>query len=157
MKIDIKSLDEIFDNSLKDGLFKKQSFIDLERIKSLVQSAEIGLERLKSIGESFEKKHGNYSFYLTDHYEILRLLIEAFLFLHKIKADTHQAAFSFICKKHSDLEFDWKSLETARILRNGVAYEGYLVKPEQWNMIKTQFKINIISLLKIIKEKIKQL
>jgi len=155
MKIDIKPLKQVYDGCLTDGLIRDQSVIDIERIESLVDSVERGLKRLKETGESYEKKESDYSFYLTDRYELLHMLVDAFLYLEKKKGDTHQASLAYLCKKHSELEFDWNTLETMRILRNGVAYEGLRVKPEQWNMIKIQFRIYVDSLLKIVKEKLK--
>jgi len=128
--------------------------VDIERIKSLIDSAERGLKRLKAAGESYEKKENDYSFYLTDRYELLHMLVDAFLYFEKKKGSNHRASFAYLCQEHSELAFDWNILETMRILRNGVAYEGLKVNPEQWNMIKTQFKVYVDSLLKIVNERL---
>ena len=85
------------------------------------------------------------------------MLVDAFLYLHKKKGENHQASFAFLCKNHSELEFDWNILETMRILRNGVAYEGLKVSPDQWKMISIQFRVYIDSLLKIVKGKLRSL
>ena len=142
---------------VKPGLFRDQSQIDIERVKSLIDSVERGLKRLKAAGESYEKEEKDYSFYLTDRYELLHMLADAFLYFEKKKCGSHQACFAYICKEHPELEFDWNTLETLRILRNGVAYEGLKVKPEQWSMVKMQFKVYADSLLKIVKERLKEL
>ena len=82
MKVDIKPLKQVYNECLADGLIRDQSEVDIERIKSLVDSVERGLKRLKATGESYEKKGGDYSFYLIDCYGLLHMLVDAFLYLH---------------------------------------------------------------------------
>lgn len=157
MKIDIRPLDKVYEECLSGGLIRNKSQVDAERVKSLIDSVERGLERLKAAGESYEKETRDYSFYLTDRYELLHMLVDAFLYLEKKKGSNHQACFAYLCQAHPELEFDWNALETMRILRNGVSYEGLKVKPEQWGKVKIQFKIYVDSLLKIVKGKLKKL
>ena len=157
MNIDIRPLEQVYDECLADGLIRDQSKIDVERVKSLIDSVERGLKRLNAAGESYEKEAQDYSFYLTDRYELLHMLADAFLYLDRKKGGTHQACFAYLCMVHQELEFDWKTLETLRILRNGVAYEGLKVKPEQWSMVKVQFKVYVDSLLKMVKERLNEL
>jgi len=157
MKIDIKPLKQVYDECLANGLIRDQSQADIERIKSLVDSVERGLKRLKSAGENYEKKENDYSFYLTDRYELLHMLVDAFLYFEKKKGSNHQASFAYLCQEHSELAFDWDILETMRILRNGVAYEGLKVNPEQWSRIKFQFNVYVDSLLKIVKKRLNEL
>lgn len=157
MKVKIRPLKEVYDEALSDGLIKDKSDIDIERVESLVDSVDRGLKRLQDTGDTYEKKENDYSFYLTDRYVLLHMLVDAFLYLEKKKSDNHQAAFAYICHEHPELEFDWEMFETMRSLRNGVSYEGLKVKPEQWDMVKLQFKIYLDSLFKIIKDRLEVL
>jgi hypothetical protein len=157
MRVKTDDLDKIYNNCIKDGLFKDKEQIDLQRIKSLLNNAKEGLKRIKIIGEDFEKENKNYSFLLRDYYDILHPLIEAIIYFDKKKCNSHQAANAYICKNFSNLDFDWNNLETIRILRNAVSYEGHFVSFEQWKTVKLPFKIYINSLIKIVLEKMQSL
>lgn len=153
MKDKIKPLDEAYKECFDDGLFRPKNFLDKDLIISLTERAEEGLLRLKAYGEAFEKKTHTYSFLFRDNYEVLRMLIDAYLLFDKVQISNHQCSNAYLCTKHSDLEFDWKILETMRLIRNRVNYKGEKVSKEQWDSVKIQFKIYIQSLQKLIKEK----
>lgn len=155
MKAKIEPLDRVYNKCLAEGIFRDKTNIDIELIKSLLESAEIGIKRLSIIGDKFEKDSGNYAYLLRDNYEILRMLIDAFIYFDKKAISNHQCNNAYLCTEHPELDFDWEILETMRFLRNAVNYEGMKVSIEQWNKIKLPFKIYIQSLQMMIKNKLK--
>jgi hypothetical protein len=58
--------------------------------------------------------------------------------------------------KHKELDIDWDTIETMRLLRNGVHYEGRPISPEIWKEYKLKFQVYIQTFIKILKKKIKE-
>ncbi len=54
------------------------------------------------------------------------------------------------------MEFDWEIMETMRILRNAVNYEGKRIDSEQWSKLKLQFEIYINALRKVVEDKLEE-
>jgi hypothetical protein len=111
---------------------------------------------LRKLSGIWEKESKNYAFILRENYEILRMLIDACLYFDRVSISNHQCSNAYLCKNHADLEFDWEILETMRILRNAVNYEGKRIDSEQWNKLKLQFEIYISALRKVVEDKLKE-
>ncbi|MBN2458933.1 hypothetical protein JXB28_01495 [Candidatus Woesearchaeota archaeon] len=94
----------------------------------------------------FEKKTGNYCFLLRDYYEILRTLIDAFLYTERISISNHQCSNAYICKNHPGLGLQWQVLETTRLSRNAVNYEGAMISKETWESVHPKVEQYIIIL-----------
>ncbi len=156
MKSKIEDLSIIYNKCTADGFIKFKEEVDIELIKSLVDSANRATTRIKKDKDSYEKETKDYTFIFRDNYEILRTLIDALLFFDKVKADNHQCSNAYLCTKHSELEFDWDILESMRILRNGINYEGKIVDVEKWNKFKLQFDVYTNTLKREIEKKLKE-
>ncbi|MBW2974781.1 hypothetical protein KY366_03615 [Candidatus Woesearchaeota archaeon] len=156
MKVRIEELGITCNKCESDGLIKFKEEIDIELIKSLMDSAKRAKTRIKKDTRSYEKETKDYTFIFRDNYEILRTLIDAFLLFDKVKADNHQCSNAHLCTKHSELELDWDTLESIRILRNGINYEGKTVDLEKWNKFKLQFEIYINTLTREIEKKLEE-
>lgn len=156
MKVKIEELSTTYNKCGSDGLIKFKEEIDIELIKSLMDSAERAKNRVKESRDMYEKKTKDCAFIFRDNYEILRTLIDAFLLFDKVKADNHQCSNAYLCTKHSKLDFDWNILESMRILRNGINYEGKTVDVEKWNQFKLQFEIYTSTLKREIEKKLEE-
>jgi len=146
MKTTVDKLDSVYQTCNSEGIIKTKKEIDFELVKSLYDSANLGFERLQTLGTEFEKKTNNYSFIFRDYYEILRMLIDALLYTDKASISNHQCSNAYLCKNHTDLSLDWEKLETMRILRNAINYEGKQISVEQWKTAKLQFELYIKAL-----------
>jgi len=156
MKVKIKELKETYAKCESDGFFKFKEEIDIELIGSLIHSAKRARTRIKKDTKSYEKETKDYTFVFRDNYEILRTLIDSFLLFDRAKADNHQCSNAYLCTKHPELELDWITLESMRILRNGINYEGESIDIEKWNKFKLQFEIYINTLTREIEKKLEE-
>lgn len=150
----IKGLEETYDSCQAEGFIQFRKDIDVELAKSLLQSALEGVERSKSSEGAYEKKTHNYSFVFTEKYDILRRLLDALLLFDKVKTGKHQCSNAYLCVNHKELEFDWETLETMRLLRNDVNYEGKRISEELWKSYKLKFEVYINTLVKEVKKKL---
>ena len=150
----IKDLDETYDKCQAEGFIQFQKDIDIDLAKSLLQSALDGVERSKSSEGAYEKKTRNYSFVFTEKYDILRKLLDTLLLLGKAKTGKHQCSNAYVCVNHEELDFDWETLETMRLLRNDVNYEGKRITEELWKSYKLKFEVYINTLVKEVKKKL---
>lgn len=153
MKVKIKELNETYTKCESDGIIKFKEETDIGLIESLMNSAKRAKTRIKKDAGSYEKETKDYTFVFRGNYEILRTLIDAFLLFDRVKADNHQCSNAYLCTKHPGLDFDWIALESMRILRNRINYEGKSVDLEKWNKFKLQFEIYINTLIREIEKK----
>ena len=149
----IKELNNVYDQCISGGIIQHAKEPDPEKAKTLIENAEIDLETLKEAEPIFEKKK-NYGLIWSSRYEIIRQLVDGILIMEKIKSENHQCLFAFICMKHKEWDIDWESIETMRLLRNGVHYEGRPVNAEVWKSYKLKFDIYTKTFIKILKEKL---
>ena len=155
MKTKIENIETVYESCNSEGIIKPKEFADKELIKSLLETAKQGFERLKIYNFEFEKKTDNYAFVFRDYYEVLRSLVDAYLYFDKVSISNHQCSNAYICTKHKKLEFDWNTLETMRILRNSINYEGKKIDESMWKQNKFKFEIYIRTLIKAVEEKVK--
>jgi hypothetical protein len=154
MKAPIGNWEEAYDRCTAEGLIRPRDEVDLEHIRSLIDASEQRLMRIKGNDMQFEQKTKNYSFILCDYYEVMRMLIDAFLSFDKVSISNHQCSNAYLCVKHPELELSWELLESMRLLRNSVNYEGKAVHEGQWKKLKMPFDVYIPSLKKAIKQKL---
>jgi hypothetical protein len=118
---------------------------DKQKAKSLIQMAEITLERLKGTD--------NYKYptnTLTDYYDSIHKLMESLGFIEgiKIKGDgAHQELIDHICKKYNLSESIRIFLQEMRDFRNRISYEGFMINE---NYIRANSK-KIEDIIKILK------
>ncbi|HLC65868.1 MAG TPA: hypothetical protein VJI46_07140 [Candidatus Nanoarchaeia archaeon] len=150
----IEDLNSAYDSCVAVGFIQFRKDIDIELAKSLHKSALDSIEILRDIEGMLEKKKFNFSFLYTSRYDILRKLLDALLIFDKVKSSNHQCINAYICVKHQEWELDWNTLETMRLLRNGICYEGKHISLDVWKSQKLKFEIYIKTLLRIIEDKI---
>jgi hypothetical protein len=153
MKSEIDELDHTFNLCIKKGLIKEK-IPDLELIYSLKDVAEKGLQFIDKKSKDIAKDSSDWTFVFRDYYEALRGLIEAFLLFDGIIADNHQCKNAYVCIKYSELNLDWKFLETIRLKRNAINYRGILLNYKDWNIFKIKFDIHINILRRVIENRI---
>lgn len=152
----IEYLKIAYDKCVDSGSIKKANEVDSEKAKTLLENAELDIDSFKDATALFEKK-GNYGFLWSNHYEIIRQLVAGILLFEKVISDNHKCLYAYICTKHQEWDVDWKTIETMRLLRNGVHYDGRPVSAETWKEYKLKFEIYTKTFIKILKEKLKNI
>lgn len=153
MKYGIDYLEKTFNACVSRGLIKEK-VIDIRLIKSLNLVAEKGIGFINVKSKDIPKDSEDWTFVFREHYESLRMLIEAFLLFDGIEADNHQCKNAYICFKHTELELDWEFLETIRLKRNAINYRGKLLKYDGWKQLRMKFELHINTLRKEIEKKL---
>jgi len=150
---EIKDLDIIYNKCVAEGNLQEPEEIDIEKSKSLLDNVNQDLDTLKDIIPIMEKKK-NYSLIWSNNYELFRQLVQGILLLEKVRSGNHQCLYAYICTKHNEWNIDWETIETMRLLRNGVHYEGRPVSAETWKEYKLKFHVYIQSFIKILTQRI---
>jgi len=147
---------EAFSKCKKEGRFIVTEEIDLEKIKSTLTIAEGDVESANSIKKNLQKESNQWNSVYKLYYDALHELVESFLRFEKIKIDNHQCLFSYLCEKHTELEFSWEFFEKVRTKRNGINYYGMPINQEDWKEVELQFGLYIKKLKEELKKKIKE-
>ena len=147
----IKVLDKVYNQCVIEGLLQKPEQIDNEKAKSLLDIVEQDLDTLKDIIPIMEKKK-NFGMIWKNQYEIVRQLVQGILIFEKVKSENHQCMFAHLCKGKKDI--DWETVETIRLLRNGVHYQGRPVSAEIWKEYKVKFEVYIRTFIRILRDKL---
>jgi hypothetical protein len=142
MKTDIDPLPSAFKLCTATGRFREKR-PDKELVKSLVKVAEMGLTFINRKAKDIPKESTDWTFVFRDHYESLRGLIEAYLLLDGVEAESHQCKNAYLCFKHPELDLDWGFLEMIRLKRNAINYRGQLLDYDDWKMFKLKFDLHI--------------
>ncbi len=150
----IKGLGEVYDSCVADGFLYNMKEADSEKAKTLLENAEQDIDTLKYTIPIMEKKK-NFSMMWSSRYEIVRQLIDGILLMERIRSDNHQCLFAYICIKHKEWDIGWETIETMRLLRNRVHYDGRPVTEEAWKEYKLKFEIYTQTFMKLLKEKLK--
>ena len=150
----IEDLKIAYNKCVDDGTIKKANEVDSEKAKTLLENAELDIDSLKDATALFEKKN-NFGLLWSNHYEIIRQLVAGILLFEKIISDNHKCLYAYICTKHKEWDVDWETIETMRLLRNGVHYEGRPVSAEIWKEYKLKFQVYIQTFINILKQKLK--
>jgi len=151
MKTRIDPLEPTYKQCLTTGKFKEKQ-PDKELVKSLMNVAVRGLAFINDKAKGIPKESSDWTFVFRDHYEGLRGLIEAYLLLEGIEAESHQCKNAYLCQKHPELDLDWEFLEMIRLKRNAINYRGQLLNYEDWKVFKLKFDLHI----KLLKERIEE-
>lgn len=150
----VKNLDEVYNQCVAGGNLQEPEEIDIEKAKSLLDNVEQDIDTLKDTLPIMEKKK-NFSLIWSSRYEIIRQLVQGILLLEKVNSNNHQCLYAYICVKHKEWDIDWDTIETMRLLRNGVHYEGRPVNAETWKEYKLKFNVYIQTFIKILKQKLR--
>lgn len=144
-----KTVNECYDLCLTKGFFENVSEINIKKIETNLIIAQ---EDLASAQDALKNKRWNSGYKLF--YDVLHILVEAYLCFDKIKSLNHQCLFAYLCTKHPQLEFDWNFFEKIRTKRNGINYYGQAVNQEDWKSVELQFNVYISTLKKEIRKKL---
>ena len=147
--------EEAFLKCKKSGNFITTETVDLAKIMSTFDIAEGDVKSANTLKKSLAKESIEWNSIYKLYYDALHELSEAFLKFEKIKIDSHQCLFAYLCKKHPELEFNWDFFEKVRTKRNGINYYGKPVKYEDWKEAEIQFNLYINKLKEEVKKRIK--
>lgn len=150
---EIKDLDKVYNQCVADGNLQEPEEVDIEKAKSLLDMVEFDLKSLKEITLILEKNK-NFGMIWSSRYEIIRQLVQGILLLERITSRNHQCLYAYICIKHGDWGIDWETIETMRMLRNNVHYEGRPVSAETWKSYKLKFDLYIKTFIRVLKGKL---
>ncbi|MBU0979501.1 MAG: hypothetical protein KJ709_01730 [Nanoarchaeota archaeon] len=154
--MNIEKLDLAYDECRESGKFIPADYVDKDLAGSLYKQAKSDWEEVLEFEKAREKKTTNYSKLFSNRYDVMRMLIHALAIFDKIKPSDHKCIGAHLCAKHPEFEFDWETLETMRLLRNGVQYRGQGVTEEVWKSYKLKFEIYAKSLFSFVEKKLKQ-
>ena len=153
----IKELNGKYDDCLADGKIQfSEGDIDIPLAKSLLETSKEEYKQELELEKTHEKKLINYSVPFNTRYDILRKLIHALALFDKLRPSDHQCVIAHLCSKHPGYELDWDTLETMRLLRNGVQYRGQRITKEVWVSHKLKFDIYTKSLFAFVENKLKE-
>jgi len=151
----MRGLEERYDGCLADGKIQfSEGCVDVYLAKSLLETAKEEYSQELELEKTHEKTATNYSVMFNTRYEILRKCIHALALFDKLKPSDHQCMMVHLCIKHPEYELDWRTLETMRLLRNGVQYRGQRITREIWISNKIKFDIYIKSMIAFIEKEL---
>ncbi len=150
----IKALEDVHRRCVEEGFLQESEEIGFERAKSLLDIAEQDLDTLNETIPIMERK-GNFSLIWKSEYEIIRQLVQGILLLEKIRSENHQCLYAYLCSKHKEWGIEWETIETMRLLRNGVHYEGRAVSADTWKGYKPKFNLYNQIFLRILRQRLK--
>lgn len=150
-----KTLEETYDSCLTEGHINESIEVNYDKIRSLIQNADICLRTASIVIKAISQKDKEWMSVYLNHYDSLRICVEAFLEFDKIEIPNHECLFAYLCLRHPELDFDWNFLNNARRKRNGINYYGEQLTYDDWKNSELQFKLSISALKKEISEKLK--
>jgi len=148
-----ENLEEVYQECESSGLFRDQDVTDLEKIKTMMKLSEANLEFAQS-SKDIDKNSLQWCVIYNLHYDALRELSHIMILFDRKKIANHRCLFSYLCKNHPELDFDWNFLEKIRTKRNGINYYGTPVTKQDFKEIELQVNLYIKTLKNIIKEKL---
>ena len=142
------SLKGIFKLLVKMDLIKISS--DKEKAKSIVQMTKLIEKRI-----IIQDKNKMSALILSDYYEIIKELITAILLLDGYKTLSHKDLIDYINEKYQEFNsHEISLLDELRVLRNRIAYEGFLIEPSFLNRNESSFMEMIHKLRRLIEKKL---
>ena len=150
----LKTKDEAYDSCLSQGYVRPLEELNLEKIQSLIENAEININSANIIANAIDKNAKEWMNVFTLYYEAFRIYVEALLHFDKIESSNHQCLFAILCVKYSYLELDWDFIEQLRTKRHGVNYYGERVAYNEWKSVEVQMKLYVSTLRKELEHKI---
>ncbi len=123
---------------------------DKEKVNSILQMVVLIEERIKI--QSPEKMS---ALIIADYYEIIKELTAAILLIDGYKTLSHKDLVAYLEENISSLSTEEIYLiDQLRILRNRVAYEGFLINSSYLHKNEISYKQIINKLRQIIKQRI---
>jgi len=124
---------------------------DKERARSILKMISLIENRIKK-----EDKEEMAALIISDYYEVIKELITAILLVNGFKTLSHKDLFEYLEENYSQFTSnDFSILDSLRVLRNRISYEGffvdlsYLTRNEfLFKEIITKLKETLISSLK---------
>ncbi len=150
-----KTIENVYDACSQEGSFIPCAKIDKDLIDTMMNVALQDFEVVKGWSKNSSEDGKQWNAIYKLHYDILHELCEALILFDKMKAKTHECLFSFLCKKHPELEFDWNFFEKIRTKRNRSIYYGESIKYVDWKEIDLQMNLYIVTIKKVIEGKLK--
>ena len=124
---------------------------DKERAKSLLKIISLIENRIKK-----EDKKEMTALIISDYYEIIKELITAILLVDGFKTLNHKDLFEYLEKNYSQFTAnDFSILDSLRVLRNRISYEGFFVDLSYLTRNEFLFKDIIIKLKNILTNSLK--
>lgn len=121
---------------------------DKERANSILKMISLIENRIKK-----EDKIKMTSLIISDYYEIIKELTTAILLTDGYKTISHKDLFSYLSEKYSELDSnEFSILDSLRILRNRISYEGFFVDSSYLARNEKTF-LDIIKKLKLVLSK----
>lgn len=123
---------------------------DKDRANELVKMAELRHSFWTSY--KFDKKY--VSLVVDGHYEVIKELLTALLYIEGLKSDNHECLIAFLKDKYPELGYETGVIYQLKNVRNEISYRGFFVKPEYFEMNKIEFQHIIKTLRRIIMNKL---
>jgi len=123
---------------------------DKEKAKSILQMVLLLEDRIK-----VQDQERMAALIIADYYEIVKELITAILFIDGYKTLSHKDLIHYLEENYASFSArEMDIIDNLRILRNRVAYEGFLVDSSYLKRNENRFKKIINKLKPIIKQKL---
>ena len=147
----VKNLEEEYNKCIRTGTIQFSNKTDISLIKSLLKSSKEDIKIYNATLSVMEKNKG-FSYLFTHRYDTLRKLMDAYLQFDNLKCGNHHCTNAYLCKKNPEFKIKWEIIESMRLLRNSINYQGEIIDENIWNNFKPKF----IKYIKILKNKVKQ-
>jgi len=123
---------------------------DIERVRNILEMIGLIEQRIKT-----QNKEIMASLIIADYYEIIKELITAVLLTDGFKTLSHKELIEYIKTNYREFsESEISLLDTLRVLRNRISYEGFKINISYLKRNEPEFKSIIQKLKILIKEKI---
>ncbi len=150
----LKTKEEAYELCLSEGHIQHKEEINLEKIKSLIENAEINTNSSNLLAKAIDKSAKEWMNVYTLCYDALGIYAEALLLFEKIESNNHQCLFAALCLKYAHLELEWDFFESLRTKRNGINYYGERINHHDWRSIEMQMKLYLSTLKEEVKRKL---
>ena len=149
-----KTLDEAYDLCLADGHLRNITELNLEKIRSLAENAQVNLNSANILARALNQQAKEWQNVYLLHYGALHLYAEALIYFEKFESPNHQCLFAALCLKYSHLDLAWDFFEQIRTKRNGVNYYGQHLTYQDWKVIELQTQLYLSALKKELEKKL---
>ncbi len=126
--------------------FVRQVEVDEERIKSIIETALIRLKTFEGIKLSKE----NSSFFVENHYEVIKELLVAYSLKNGLRSKNHQCLISYFYKKNPDYEKEAILISQMSFFRNRLTYYGEMIPYDFYIQNKSDFEKITKLILKLL-------
>lgn len=151
-----RTLEGIYDQCIVSGAVIPLDKIDQHKIKTMFDLALTDLSAVRKIVQFTAKDSGGWNVVYKLHYDVIHSLVEAFVRFDKVKVQSHECLFAYLCQKYPELELSWDFFEKIRTKRNGSIYYGQPATLNDWKAIEVQMNLYIDIFRKKIEEKLKE-